>query len=41
MIILDAANYPVAVYNLTTNDLTVPANYDALKTLLVDTANAP
>lgn len=34
VIILDAANRQVAVYNLTTYDLSQPANYDSLKALL-------
>jgi len=36
--VLDEENRKVAVYNLTTNGLTVAENYDELKTLLVDTA---
>jgi hypothetical protein len=34
VVILDADNVPVAVYNLTAHDLAVPANYDELKALL-------
>ncbi len=41
VIILDAKNHSVAVYNLTTYDLAMPENQAALKKLLVDTANAP
>lgn len=40
VVVLDADNFPVAVYNLTVHDLGVPANFAALKTLLTDTANA-
>ncbi len=36
--VLDELNRVVAVFNLTTNDLNVPANYDALKTILLDAA---
>ena len=39
VIILDGENRPVAVYNLSANDLAVAANYAALKKLLIDTAN--
>ena len=39
VIILDARNEPVATYNLTTHNLSVPANYDALLALLEDAAN--
>lgn len=38
VVILDAQNRPVAVYNLTVNDLQNSANYDALKTLLLQAA---
>jgi hypothetical protein len=34
VVILDRENRAVAVYNLTEHDLSVPANYDALKALL-------
>ena len=34
VIILDKDNMEVGVYNLTANDLAVPANYDALKNML-------
>ena len=40
VIVLDAKNFPVAVYNLTEHDLANSSNYDGLKKLLVDTANA-
>lgn len=40
VVVLDAENRPVAAFNLTEHDLSVQSNYDALKTLLVDTANA-
>ena len=39
VVILDADNIPVAVYNLTDNDLADPYSYEALKNLLVETAN--
>ena len=38
--ILDANNELIAIYNLTTNDLGDPSNYDELKALL-QTAAAP
>ena len=38
VIVLDADNIPVAVYNLTTNDLADPANYAALKQILKQAA---
>ena len=41
VIILDTYNQVYAVYNLTTNSLSVPANYDALLQLFVDAATAP
>jgi hypothetical protein len=34
VIVLDVDNIPVAVYNLTTNDLADPANYAELKQIL-------
>jgi hypothetical protein len=34
VVILDRDNRQVTVYNLTVNDLSNPANYDTLKTLL-------
>lgn len=34
VVILDADNAPVAVFNVTTYDLATPANFDSLKTLL-------
>ncbi len=40
VIVLDAKNRPVAVYNVTTNDLSDADKYAALRTLLLDTANA-
>ncbi len=36
VIILDAKNEKVGRFNLTVNDLSVPANYDALKQMLID-----
>lgn len=38
VVILDQDNRQAAVFNLTTCDLSVPANYDALKTLLLEVA---
>lgn len=38
VVILDAQNVPRAVYNLTTYDLADSANYDSLRTLLVQIA---
>lgn len=38
VLILDDLNRPVAVYNLTDNDLSDPAKYEALKTLLLETS---
>jgi hypothetical protein len=40
VIVLDAQNHFVGAFNLTTHNLSNPTEYDALKTLLVDTANA-
>lgn len=40
VVILDRDNVKVGVYNLTTYDLSVPANYDALKTMLIEAAAA-
>ena len=40
VIVVDSKNFPLQAFNLTDNDLSVPANFDALKKLLVDTANA-
>jgi hypothetical protein len=34
VVILDEQNVPVATFNVTTYSLSVPANYDSLKTLL-------
>jgi hypothetical protein len=34
VVILDPENVPVAVYNLSFHDLSIPANYDSLETLL-------
>ena len=39
--ILDADNETLSVFNLTEHDLSIPAEYEALKTLLRDAANAP
>ncbi len=38
VVILDTRNYRVDVYNLTANDLGVPANYAALRDLLLSHA---
>jgi hypothetical protein len=40
VIVLDAQNRPITSFNLTTYDLSNPANFAALKTILVDAANA-
>ena len=34
VVILDKDNVPVGIYNLTVNDLSIPANYDGLKDML-------
>lgn len=39
VVILDANNRVVDVFNLTVNNLVIQANYDALKALLVSAAN--
>jgi hypothetical protein len=39
VVILDADNHPVAVYNLTNNDLADPFKYDELKNLLLSAAD--
>lgn len=41
VVILDAANHKVGTYNVTTHDLGDPANYAALKALLLDAVDAP
>lgn len=38
VIVLDTDNHPVAVYNLTLHGLAIPANYEALKTILREAA---
>ncbi len=38
VIIADGTNWPVAVFNVTENDLQESANYDSLKQLLYETA---
>ncbi len=40
VVILDEENVVAAVMNLTSNDLADPANYGALRQLLIDTAMA-
>ena len=39
VVVLDGENRPVAIYNVTSNNLGVPENYAALKQILLDTAN--
>jgi len=39
VIVIDGTNWPVAVFNVTEYDLREPANYTALKDLLVQTAS--
>jgi hypothetical protein len=39
LVILDEKNEKIDVYNLTTHDLSVPANYAELKQKLLDAAN--
>lgn len=41
VVILDRANVPVAVFNLTDNNLSEPADYDALRALLIGIASSP
>ena len=41
VVILDAANHRVGVYNLTIHDLGNATNYAELKSLLIGAANAP
>jgi hypothetical protein len=40
VIVLDADNKVIVIYNLTDHDLGVPANYQALRTALIDAAQA-
>ena len=40
VIIVNELNQPVATYNLTSNNLGIPANYSALKALLQQAAGA-
>lgn len=40
VVILDGENKVVGIYNLTINDLSVPENFAALKTMFLDAANA-
>ncbi|MBK7582007.1 MAG: hypothetical protein IPI67_17595 [Myxococcales bacterium] len=40
VVVLDKENRPIAVYNLTVHDLADPNNFAALKSILVDAANA-
>ena len=41
VVVLDESLEVVAIFNVTTNGLADPANYDALKTILLDTAGTP
>lgn len=41
VIVVDRENRLVTVYNLATHDLGVPANYEALKQILLDAAAMP
>jgi hypothetical protein len=41
VVILDPDNVTVGVYNLSAQDLGVPANYEALRNLLVQAATTP
>lgn len=41
VIVVDRENRLVTVYNLLAHDLGAPANYDALKQILLDAAAAP
>jgi hypothetical protein len=41
VVVLDPSGRAYAVYNLTANDLSVPANYATLKQLLLDAAAVP
>ena len=38
VVVLDGENVIFGVYNLTSNDLAEPANYDALRQLFLDAA---
>jgi hypothetical protein len=39
VVILDAQNRRVGVYNLTQHNLQTPANYDSLKAMILEEAN--
>jgi hypothetical protein len=41
VVVLDGENHVIAVYNLTTYDLGIPANYAYLRDLLVQAASPP
>jgi hypothetical protein len=41
VVIVDDENHRVTAYNLTAHDLTIQANYDELRALLVSTASTP
>ena len=41
VIVLDGENKVVRIYNLSDYDLSVPANYNALRTILIDAAGPP
>jgi hypothetical protein len=38
VVVLDGENRPVAIYNVTSNNLGIPENYAALKQILLDAA---
>jgi len=41
VVLLDSENVRVGTFNLTDHDLTIPANYAALKALLADLSGQP
>jgi hypothetical protein len=41
VVVVDPSGRAYAVYNLTLNDLAVPANYQALKQLILDASAVP
>lgn len=41
VVVLDRDNVPVSVFNLTAHNLANAVEYEALKQILIDTANAP
>ncbi len=38
VVLVDASNIPIATYNLTEHDLSVPENFDTLRQMLIDAA---